>query len=173
SGRLHPPSRRLFCPWRQEWPRACAVTDRNGRQTTYSYDQVGNKTGETWVSGSYIATLAFDAANRLTLEQDNFSKYAMTYDNANRLTNVDNNGTPNAPHVLLTYGYDQLNNRTSIADNSGATVSMTYDSDNNLIQATITKSGWGLNAPNVTMTYDAANRLTEVDRVLNKNASKI
>jgi RHS repeat-associated protein len=140
-----------------------SVTDRNGRQITYSYDQVGNKTGETWVSGSYVATLSYDAANRLTTEQDTFSKYTLGYDNANRIITVDNLGTPNAPHVLLTYGYDQISNRTSIVDNSGATESLTYDSDNNLLNVNISKTGFSY-GNNVTLAYDSANRLTSVQR---------
>src|SRR5438874_1831217 len=82
------------------------------------------------------------SANRLTSETDNFSSYALGYDNANRLTSVDNNGTPNMPRVILTYGYDNFSNRTSIADNSGATENLTYDSDNNLTNVNISKLGF-------------------------------
>jgi RHS repeat-associated protein len=140
-----------------------SVTDRNGRQTTYSYDQVGNKTGETWVGGSYIATYGYDSANRLTVEQDTFSKYTLGYDNASRLTSVDNLGTPNMPRVLLTYGYDNFSNRTSIQDNSGGTEALTYDSDNNLTNVNISKSTW-TNSNTVTLGYDTANRLTSLIR---------
>jgi RHS repeat-associated protein len=76
---------------------------------------------------------------------------------------VDNNGTPNAPRVILTYGYDNFNNRTSIQDNSGATESLTYDSDNNLTNVSLSKSGWS-NSNSVTLAYDTANRLTSVNR---------
>jgi RHS repeat-associated protein len=141
-----------------------SVTDRNGRQTTYSYDQVGNKTGETWVGGSYIATYGYDAANRLTVEQDTFSKYTLGYDNANRLTSVDNLGTPNMPRVLLTYGYDNFSNRTSIQDNFSGTENLTYDSDNNLTNLSITKSPPWSYGNTVALAYDSANRLTSINR---------
>src|SRR5207247_4377105 len=96
---------------------------------------------------------------RLTSETDNSSSYSLGYDNSNRLTNVDNLGTPNMPRVILTYGYDAFNNRTSIADNSGATESLTYDSDNNLTNVSLSKSSWS-NTNTLTLAYDSANRLT-------------
>jgi RHS repeat-associated protein len=145
--------------------RLTSVTDRDGRQITYSYDSAGNKTGETWVGGSYSATYTFDAANRLTVDQDTFSKYTLGYDNGNRLTSVDNNGTPNAPHLVLTYGYDHFDNRTSIADNLGATTTLIYDGDNNLVNVSILGSTFNSrNNPSVTLAYDSASRLTSVTR---------
>jgi RHS repeat-associated protein len=146
-----------------------SVTDRNGRQTTYSYDQVGNKTGETWVGGSFIATYAFDAANRLTVEQDNFSNYTLSYDNSNRLTNVDNNGTPNAPHVSVTYGYDNFDNVTSVSATSLKDQYFGFDADNRLTSAEIYRPQPPRQPVNalVTLVYDSASRLTTVQRSLN------
>jgi glycosyltransferase involved in cell wall biosynthesis len=37
---------------------------------------------------------------------------------AARLTGVDNNGTPNAPHLVLTYGYDGHDNDKSVSVHS-------------------------------------------------------
>jgi RHS repeat-associated protein len=65
--------------------------------------------------------------------------------------------------VILTYGYDNFNNRTSIQDNSGGTESLTYDSDNNLTNVSLSKSGWS-NSNSVTLAYDTANRLTSLIR---------
>jgi YD repeat-containing protein len=63
---------------------ATEATDADGWQITYSYDQVGDQTGETWLNGDdeaiYIAT--------------------MTYDNDGEMTGVDN---PNATETF-TYG---------------------------------------------------------------------
>jgi YD repeat-containing protein len=65
------------------------------------------------------------------------------------------------PRVLLAYGYDNFSNRTSIQDNSGGTETLTYDSDNNLTNVNISKSGWA-NSNTVTLAYDTANRLTSL-----------
>jgi RHS repeat-associated protein len=136
-------------------------TDRNGRQVTYSYDNAGRKTGETWVSGSYVATFTYDNANRLTVEQDTFSKYTLGYDNANRLTSVDNLGTPNAPRLTLTYTLDIFGNHTTIAGNVGGSIINTYDLDNHL---TFTTNTLGLHGAKVTLTYDSRNRLSSISR---------
>jgi RHS repeat-associated protein len=143
--------------------RLTSVTDRNGRQITYSYDSAGNKTGETWVLGSYIATYTYDAANRLTVEQDNFSKYTLGYDNANRLTSVDNLGTPNAPRLTLTYAYDHFGNTTNLSDNLNGNVAYYYDGDNHLFKAQMAIQGQAPK-PTVTLTYDNASRLTSIVR---------
>ncbi len=143
--------------------RLTSVTDRNARQITYSYDAAGNKTGETWVGGSYTATYTYDAANRLTVEQDTFSKYTVGYDNANRPTSVDNNGTPNAPRVVLTYTLDQYGNRTGLSDNLNGSIGYNYDQDNRLWLLNVSVQGQTA-FPRVTLTYDARSRLTNISR---------
>ena len=72
-------------------------------------------------------TIAYDRAGRETSIKDAFSAYALTYDNADRLTGVDNNGTPGMPRVILTYGYDADGNRTGLDDNFNGLTSYTYD----------------------------------------------
>jgi RHS repeat-associated protein len=116
----------------------------------------------------HIATYTYDAANRLTVEQDTYSKYTLGYDNANRLTSVDNTGTPNAPNLVLNYGYDYFDNINSVTDNlgsQGATVNLTYDADNRLTNANMSSLNFfnGKN-PSVTLAYDTASRLTSMTR---------
>jgi RHS repeat-associated protein len=144
-----------------------SVTDRNGRQVTYSYDNAGRKTGETWVNGNYVATYTYDNANRLTVEQDTFSKYTLTYDNANRVTNVSTSGSPNGPQVNVGYGYDNFNNITLISLPTSISEAFTFDSDNRLVNLVVSKSSWEVNQPTVTMAYDAASRLTSMTKVNN------
>ncbi len=137
-------------------------TDRNRRQTTYSYDAANRWTGETWVSGNYIATYAYDAASELTSETDNNSNYSLGYDTAGRLITVDNVNTPNAPHVLLTYTYDAADNRTGLTDNLNGSVSYTYDADHHLTNVSMTVNGTA--GPQVTMTPDPYGRLSLIVR---------
>ena len=60
------------------------------------------------------------------------STYTFTYDALNRLHTVDNAGTPGAPNVVLTYGYDAQGNVVLTQDNAGVTVESQYDPRNRL-----------------------------------------
>jgi YD repeat-containing protein len=99
------------------------VTDRDGHVIQYGYDANNRETSEKWVSGGstlYTMTVTYDPAGRETQVQDNSSKYAYTYDNANQLLTVNDQGTTGLPQVTLTYGYDHDGNRTSMSDTQGA-----------------------------------------------------
>ena len=48
-------------------------------------------------------------------------------------------------------GYDHFDNRTSVSENSGATVSLDYDNGNHLDSVSIFKSSWGNSNPTVTL----------------------
>ena len=71
-------------------------------------------------------------------------------------------GTPGAPSVTLTYGYDAAGNRTSLTDSLGGVVSYTYDERNELIQET--QSGTGVAAQRADFVYDAAGNRTSLTR---------
>src|SRR5262249_23662968 len=93
------------------------------------------------------------------------SAYSFGYDNASRLTSVDNAGAPAAvPHVLLTYGYDGLHNRTSLTDNLGGSITYGYDADHHLTAAVLGVSGAGQPGPPVPLTYDPRNRPQSIVR---------
>jgi len=144
------------------------VTDRDNRAITYAYDPDNRKVAETWYpagGGAALrtATLAYDADGRLTSIQDPNSAYAYTYDHDGRVLVVDNAGTPGMPHVLLTYAYDPVGNRTGLADNSGGSTTYAYDLAERLTG--IALAGTGLTAVQATMAYDTANRLTGLTRL--------
>jgi RHS repeat-associated protein len=171
--------------------RITTVTDPLGNATSYSYDYMGNVTGETdrdgriyqygydaddrmttekWIpigGGTAFNTIThtYDAAGRETQVQDSTSKYAYTYDDANRLLTVDDTGTTGLPQVTLTYGYDAAGNRTSLDDSEGGLTSYTYDARAEL--ATITQSGTGVAAKRVDFQYDSAGRMTTLTRYRN------
>ena len=65
----------------------------------------------------------------------------------------------------LTYGYDANGNVTSTADSLGGTVNYTYDVRNELTNETL--SGTGLSPQAVAFGYDAAGRLTSLNRYSN------
>ena len=69
-------------------------------------DKDGRLTTEQWLNSmgqvTYTATYVFDAAGEKTSAQDPSSAYAYAYDLDGRLQSIDNSGTPNVPHVILT-----------------------------------------------------------------------
>ena len=142
-------------------------TDRDGRVRNFGYDAVGRQTSENWLNSLnqaiYTATYTFDAAGNLSSASDANSSNADSYDAANRLTSVDNLGTPGVPHVVLNYGYDVYNNRTSLSDSLGGSASYTFDADHQLTGLSLTANRLTANAG---LSYDAANRLTDVTRNL-------
>ena len=144
-----------------------AVVDRDGRTTSYAYDADNREAVEQWLPpgggpATYSMTVTYDPAGRVTGVQDNSSQYAYGYDNANRLTTVDDQGTASLPQVTMTYGYDNVGNRTSLADTKGGVVSYAYDVRDEL--ATITQSGTAAAPERVDMAYDAARRMTAMTR---------
>ena len=113
-------------------------------------------------SPANTVTLTYDAAGRPTQIQDAKSKYAYTYDNANRLLTVDDNGTTGLPQVTLTYGYDNAGNRASLTDSKGGLTSYAYDSRDEL--TSLKQSGTGVTAKRADFVYDNAGRLSSLTR---------
>ncbi len=145
------------------------VVDRDGRTTAYAYDADNRRTAEQWFpagggGSNYSLSVTYDPAGRVAGVVDNNSQYAYGYDAANRLTTVNDQGTASLPQVTITYGYDSVGNRTSLADSLGGVVSYTYDARDELV--TITQSGTaGVVSPErVDITYDAAGRMTALNR---------
>ena len=139
-------------------------TDRDNRVTQYGYDADDRRTTETWVGASPAEAVVtgYDAAGRVTGVSDAFSRYAYTYDNADRLTGVDDLETPTLPRVVLTYGYDNAGNRTSLGDGLGGVTSYTYDVRDEL--TSLTQSGTGVAPKRADFAYDAAGRRTTLTR---------
>ncbi len=139
--------------------------DRDGRVLSFSYDGDGNVIQEQWYNGAtlqYTATYTYDDADRLLTAQDPYSDYALGYDLADKLTSVDNQGTPNLPDVVLNYGYDNFSMPANLTDNLGGTLSYTFDAADRLTYESLAVNG--TQGPQVTLGYDAANRLTGIQR---------
>ena len=75
-------------------------------------------------------TQVYDADGQLTSESDPNSAYGLTYNGEGNVTKVDNAGTPGAPHLVLTYAYDDFGNKTSVHDNFGTTITYAYNGNN-------------------------------------------
>ena len=76
---------------------------------------------------------------------------------------------PGVPKVVLSYGYDAVNNLTSVTDTIAGTQrgveTFDYDVFNRVKR--ITQSGNGVAEKRVDMTYDAASQMTGLQRYSN------
>jgi RHS repeat-associated protein len=93
---------------------------------------------------------------------DPFSRYTVAHDGLDRVTRVDNTGTPGVLPVVLSYAYDAVGNLLSVADNQRVTVSSTYDVRNQLISRTWT--GPALPEARVGLAYDDAGQRVRLER---------
>jgi RHS repeat-associated protein len=151
------------------------TTDRDGRRKAFTYDNAGRKLTEQWLNGqgqaTRIMTYTYNADGWLKTEQDPSSYYAYLYDADGHLCISDNAGTPNAPHLVLTYSFDGFGNRTGWQDNYGGLLTLGYNADNDLTSENLTVSG--TQGPQVTLAYDAQERLTGETRFVTSGGSKI
>jgi RHS repeat-associated protein len=107
---------------------------------------------------------------RKTNAENYDSAYAYTYDAGNRLTEIDNDGTPDLPRVILSNGYDNLGRRTSLAAEVDATDDFlntyAYDALSRMTQ--VTQAGkYGGNTvaeKRVDLAYNAAGAFSTITR---------
>jgi len=176
-----PPSPRLRC-WSLGYDslsRLTSETDGKGQQTTYTvntmdrittitysdastitytYDDDGNVTQR--VDNTGTSTYTFDPLNRTTAETypGDGGSYSYTYDGPGNLTALT------TPQGTTNYGYDAADRLTSLAEPSGSCTStptsrcstFTYNNDDQRTQTAYP------NGVTQTMSYDAADRLSEI-----------
>jgi RHS repeat-associated protein len=126
-------------------------TDRMGRVIELDYDDAGRVTEERWKDGSTtVNTLQFtyDPDSRMLTAGDDHSSYAYAYNLNGGMTEVDNDGTPGVPRVVLSAEYNRFVERTSL----GAEVASTNDFVN----------GYG---------YDALGRMSRITQGANGGSS--
>ncbi|MEZ2228306.1 MAG: RHS repeat domain-containing protein [Microcoleus sp.] len=142
-----------------------AKTDRNERRTEFNYDDLNRLTAETWVGNDQTINYSYDKVGNLTATKDKFSSLAFGYDGRDRVTSVNNAGTPNTPNVLLNYAYDGVGNVRAVADNiNGGGVNLyAYDPLNRM--TAISQSGNGVKDDKlVSFGYNQVGQLASINR---------
>jgi len=143
--------------------------DRNGRSTKFAYDALDRLVTEIWIADSATVntiTSVYDAIGNLQSVKDAYSELTFTYDTLDRVKTVDNAGTPEAPHVVLTYTYDATGNVQTVKDTidgvAGATTTYTYDTLDRL--KTLQQTGNQVSDKFVDFSYNAIGQYTGVNR---------
>jgi YD repeat-containing protein len=112
---------------------------------------------------------AYNADGQVTSTGDNYSDYAFGYDGQGNATSVDNAGTPEAPHVVLTSQYNAQGERTSLAATIAGTAdfinSYGYDNLSRLNQITQQgqTGGNAVSAKSIYVGYDNVGDITALD----------
>ena len=151
--------------------------------STYSYDQLGRQTGESWLNSSgtsiYNATFTYDSDGELTTAADPYATLTMSYDNDGRLGTLVTSGPGSGqPTVTLTYGYDPSGDVTSIKDSlSGSGEAgqglTTFAYDQALRLTTITQSFGGTTGPQILESNDGDGLVSELERSIGTTGTSV
>src|SRR5262249_29133198 len=109
----------------------------------------------------------YDKDNELTKVADPSATLTFAYDSGGRQTTAVAVGAAGTlPLVTLTYGFDNVGNRTSMSDSLSSVGRTTYlyDSVNRL--TTLTHSIGATAGPQVIFSYDPGNRMTTIARTI-------
>ena len=134
-----------------------SVQDSQGGTTTSAYDADDRLTMREYSGTSQTTALRFDQTWTADGELATVSRYSnlagttlvgvttYSYDSADRVTNIHSSDGSGTGLSNVTYGYDAADRVTSAKTDGGATVTYTYDADNQLLTDT-----------SATYAYDAA-----------------
>ena len=137
------------------------TVDRDGQQTTFTYDPLGDRTGETWVKGGangtdVVFSTAYTDAGRPTSIVGPGSSIDYTYDHFGNVGNVVES-IDGGPVNALTYGYDAAGNIATVSQSingvAAAVTAYTYNSDE--LVSFISKTGPGVTPISVGLSYTA------------------
>ncbi len=133
-------------------------SDRGGYSQSFTYDALGRNL--TQVSPQGTLTSEWDAAGRRTKLTYPGTGLYLNYDYllTGEVTKVRENGATTGIGVLVTYGYDDLGERTSATYGNGASQAFGYDTVSRLSSLTVNLSGT-TNDLTKTFSYNPANQI--------------
>jgi len=144
-----------------------SFTNRSGATRTFEYDNRGREIHSEWSDGTQAVTKAYDAAGRMTLEDNGVSRISFTYDASGRLasqtqdiSDVVSDGAFDPEPRTVTYGYNDDGERTTLGYPDGSFISYEYEAH-----------GWlsrilaqGNEPPLASYNYDSVGNATQIPR---------
>jgi YD repeat-containing protein len=117
-----------------------SITDRDGTVQRFTYDKLNRRIKEEWFDANNnlnrTINSTYNAASELIQIADPDSSYRYSFDQDGRMNTTNNLGTPGSPTTIMTYGYDNVGNVTSMTDsingNIGVNNARQYDALNRL-----------------------------------------
>ena len=143
------------------------TTNRAGTVRTFTYDNRNREISSEWSDSSQKIVKAYDAAGRMTLEDNGVSKLTFAYDEAGRLASetqdlspavTDGASDPVARVVSYTYNADGQSETLGYPD--GSFVKFAYNARGQLAEIL----GDGIPPPIASYEYDAAGNATLMPR---------
>jgi len=111
-----------------------SFTNRAGATRTFEYDNRGREIHSEWSDGTQTVSKAYDAAGRMTLEDNGVSRISFTYDASGRLASqtqdiseIVSGGTFDPEPRTVTYGYNDDGERTTLGYPDGSFISYEYE----------------------------------------------
>ncbi|MFZ5495395.1 MAG: RHS repeat-associated core domain-containing protein [Verrucomicrobiota bacterium] len=144
-----------------------STTNRAGTVRTFAYDNRNREIGSEWSDGSQKIVKAYDAAGRMTLEDNGVSKLTFAYDEIGRLASetqdlspmvTDGASDPVARTVSYTYNAD--GQRETLGYPDGSFVKFAYNARGQLAEIL----GDGVPPPIASYEYDSAGNATRMPR---------
>jgi RHS repeat-associated protein len=149
--------------------RLTSTTDALGSRRDLTFDALNRQTGETWtVSGSTTnaLTYTYDAAGNQLTAADQNGAYTMAYDALNRMTSEQE------PFGLaLTFSYDAASNRVLVQDSLNGVATSVYDALGRLTSRQF--GGAGQTPLHETLTWNARNQLATASRYNDQSGSTL
>ncbi len=147
--------------------RKLSQTNRAGAMRTFAYDNRNREIRSEWSDGSQAIVKAYDAAGRMTLEDNGVSKLSFDYDKAGRLasetqdlsTIVTDGGFDPAPRAVR-YTYNADGQRETLSYPDGSFVKFAYNARGQLAEIL----GDGVPPPIARYEYDVAGNATLMPR---------
>jgi RHS repeat-associated protein len=154
---------------------------RDGRTVTYSYNQLGDQTGQSLLNADgeaiEITTFTYNSDGEMTGADNPSATETFTYDNGGNLKTEATSGPGTGqPTVTLTYSYYPSGQLESISDSlsgsgdAGQGIT-TYVYNDAQELTTITQSIGGTAGPEVTMTYDPAGLVSDATSSIDGSGS--
>jgi RHS repeat-associated protein len=145
----------------------------------YEVTFIGSLAGESVPQLSVVGSTAentihttYNADGSIASIGDNYSDYSYTYDGQGNAKSVDNSGSPNMPHVVLTSVFDAAGNRQSLAATINGTADFvngySYDELSRLIDITQQQQTGG-NAVATKQVYYTLDPLGDVTGIYRSN----